>query len=469
MDSSEHLKVALIVPKTNLYLSIHGAPMNLAYIASYLRKTVSNVEIKIIDGSIIDSVEQEIITFQPKIIGVTATTPQAPSAYRLGDTIRSKWPEILTVFGGIHASVLPEEAAEHFDIVVVGEGEKTFSQIVVDFEKNQTKKGIIQAEPLENLDDIPSPAFDLLDMPLYLKNGINLPTLKPPVLGMVTSRGCPYHCAFCWNSFRKTKVRYFSAKRIVEELKFLKNTYGVTQVYFLDDEFLINNERIEELSVLFKETGISKWFRWACSARATTITPELITKVKEIGCVLVNIGLESGNERILNYLKAGSANVATNEKALEIGTQAGMTMGGSFIFGTPTETLDEMKETFKWILTHPNLKFVGVSILTPYPGTKVWDYCVENKIINGKVDYEKLIQDASSDVNTFFIASIPKQTFVKFMKQVNQTTWFLSRIRPNPSLKNSLITLIFPTTWKILFRYPRLTLNELFHSSKKKS
>jgi anaerobic magnesium-protoporphyrin IX monomethyl ester cyclase len=466
MTNESTLRVALVVPKCNLYLSVHGAPMNLAYIASYLRKAIPRVEVKIFDGSIGEDIEQSLSVFQPQVVGVTATTPQAPSAYRLGDKIRSKWSNVLTVIGGVHASVMPNEASEHFDIVIIGEGEKTFSQVVINFQNNTTQKGILQGEPLDNLDDIPSPAFDLLDMPHYLENGIQLPTLKPPVLGMVTSRGCPYRCAFCWNSFRKTKVRYFSAERIVEEILFLKKTYGVSQVYFLDDEFLINKERIDRLSKLFKETGISEWFRWACSARATTLNVPLLKKAKAMGCVLVNIGLESGTERVLKYLKSGSSTVAINEKALDIGAKAGMVMGGSFIFGTPTETLAEMNQTFQWIVAHPNLKFIGVSILTPYPGTNVWDYCVKHELITGKVNYEELIQDASPDVNTFFIASVPQKTFRRFMKDVNGATWFMSRVRPNPSIKKFLKMMGYPTSWRLLAAHPSLVLKELHNVAK---
>jgi anaerobic magnesium-protoporphyrin IX monomethyl ester cyclase len=461
MTTEPEVRVALVVPKSNLYLSVHGAPMNLAYIASYLRKIIPNAEVKILDGSIGDDIYGSISAFQPQIVGVTATTPQAPAAYRLGDTIRAKWPKIFTVIGGIHASVMPQEASAHFDVVVVGEGEKTFSQIVANFFNNKPPKGIIEGVPLDNLDDIPSPAFDLLNMRHYLHSGIQLPTLKPPVLGMVTSRGCPYRCAFCWNSFRKAKVRYFSAERIVEELLFLKKTYGVTQVYFLDDEFLINRERIDKLSKLFKETGISQWFRWACSARATTLSVPLLKKAKEMGCVLVNIGLESGTERVLKYLKSGSSTVSINEKALDIGAEAGMVMGGSFIFGTPTETLAEMKQTFNWIVLHPNLKFIGVSILTPYPGTKVWDYCVKHGLIVGDVNYEELIQDASPDVNTFHIASVSPKAFRRFMKDVNNATWFMSRVRPNPSIKKFIATMGYPTSWRILAAHPLMVLREL--------
>jgi anaerobic magnesium-protoporphyrin IX monomethyl ester cyclase len=460
MSSESAPKVALIVPCSTLHLSVHGAPMNLAYIASYLRKTMPDVEVKIFDGSIGENVERCIIDFQPQIVGLTATTPQAPSAYRLGDTIKNKWPQILTVIGGVHASIMPKEASEHFDIVVIGEGEKAFTKIVTSFKNNQRQRGILQGEPIENLDDIPSPAFDLLNMKHYFDNGIQLPTLKPPVLGMVTSRGCPYRCAFCWNSFRKTNVRYFSAKRIVEEILFLRKEYGVERLCFLDDEFLINKERIKELSILFKEHGISQWLKWACNARATTVTVPLLKMVKEMGCVMVLFGLESGNERMLNYLKAGSVKLSENENALTIAEEAGIPAGGSFIFGTPTETLEEMEESFKWIVNHPSLKVIGISILAPYPGTDVWALSVEKGLIASDINYESLIQDASPEINTFLVTSIHHKTFVNFIKKVNDATWFMNKIRLAPSIKNFLFMFRFPTSWKVLAKNPQVVRKE---------
>jgi anaerobic magnesium-protoporphyrin IX monomethyl ester cyclase len=460
MRTDSNIKVALIVPKTELHLSSHGPPMNLAFIASYLRKYVPNVQVKIFDGSIGDDLDQCISTFQPHIIGVTATTPQALSAYRLGDEINGKWPDIFTVIGGIHASIRPLEASKHFHVVVVGEGEKTFSQIVEQFKNNQPPKGIVQGDPVDNLDDIPSPAFDLLKMKQYLRIGIDLPTLKPPVMGLVTSRGCPYRCAFCYNSKRRTKIRYFSAKRIVEDILFLRKMYRVNQIYFFDDEFLINQSRMKELSSLFKEYGISNWLKWACNARATTVTVPLLKMAKEMGCTMVLFGLESGNERILQYLKAGSSTLSTNQKGLNIAEQAGLPSGGSFIFGTPTESLEEMKQSFNWIVDNPKLTYIGISILSPYPGTAVWDLCVEKGLISEDINYQKLIQDASPKVNTVYVASIPYKTFVRFMLNVNDATWFMNQIRSNPTFKNFMFTVVLPTSWKVLANKPRVIIKE---------
>ena len=465
----DRMKVALIVPKCGLPLMHHVPPLNLGYLASYLRKTMPDVEVKIFDGSAGDDPEKGISDFQPSVVGITSTTSQAPAAYRLGDTIKRNWPNILTVMGGIHATVMPKEALEHFDVVVVGEGEKTFSQIVQGFQNNQPQQGIFEGEPIENLDDIPSPAFDLLNMQLYLRQGINvLPGLESPNISTVTSRGCPYRCAFCWNSSRKAKVRFSSARRIVEEILFLRDKYGINSVFFSDDEFLINTERVKELSVLFKEYGISKWLRWGCQVRARTLTIPLLEMVKDMGCVVLGVGFESGSERMLRYLKSGSATLATNEKALDMGGQVGMTMMGTFIFGTPTETLEEMKQTLNWALTHPKLKLMFVYTMTPYPGTKVWELCLRKGLLPGKVNYEILIPNASTNF-AYLVTTVPHETFIRFMNDINRIVWFVNQVRPNSrrrAIKKFVFVLGFPTGWKLLANHPRLVLQEFLNITK---
>ena len=464
MDCESNLKVALVVPKINLSLCNSAPPLGLGYIASYLRKTLPSVEIRIFDGATGEDAEKAIREFQPQIVGVTATTPQAPAAYRLADTVRQNWPNILMVMGGVHATVLPQEALEHFDIVVVGEGEKTFSQIVQRFLQDKLpQKGVVEGEPIDNLDDIPSPSFDLLNVRWYLQRGLVLPGTRTPMFGLVTSRGCPYHCAFCYNSYRKTKVRYFSARRIVEEILFLRKEYGISSVFFNDDEFLINNQRIKTLAELFEETGISKWLKWGCQARATTITAPLLKTIKSMGCVALSVGFESGTERLLHYLKSGSATLASNERALDIADSFGILMGGSFIFGTPTETLEEMKYTFEWVVNHPKLKFYYTLILAPFPGTKVWNLCMERGALPEKVNYEMLTPDINSSLveeNMYPVPSVPLKTFVRFMRDINRASWFINEVRLKPAILRFVFFLGFPTSWKVFASHPQVIVKE---------
>lgn len=461
------MRIALVVPETGLNFNDACAPLNLAYIASYLRKTVSSVDIKIIDGMAKQNVTGLISRFQPDIIGVTAVTPQAPSAYKLLDSIRRDMPNVFTVIGGIHASQLPYEAINHADCVVIGEGEKAFSNIVKAIINKQQVAKIIQGEPIECLDDIPSPAYDLLDMKIYLKNGSKFPKINYPNMAMVTSRGCPYRCRFCWNSNRHSTVRYFSAQRIADEILFFKKEYGINSVFFNDDEFLINSKRLQELFVLFKHYEIDKWLTWGCQARARTITLPILKLIKEMNCVLVSIGLESGCNRILNYLKNGSGSVEDNTKALSTANKVGIAMGGSFIFGTPTETFVEMKETMEWCWNNDNLMFFGINILTPYPGTQVWKDCEIFGLIPKNLDYERLIPPQYPNEKMLVVSTLPKKKFVKYVIDFHRMAWLYSHVRCNPSPKTFFKLAIAPSWWYLWIKFPKPVFKLMLYSFRK--
>ncbi len=134
---------------------------------------------------------------------------------------------------------------------------------------------------------------------------------------------------------------------------------------------MINIKRIKELSALFKQYGIAKWLKWGCQARARTINSDLLKTIKEMGCVAISVGMESACPKTLDYLKNGSATIADNQKALEIADSCGIAMGGSFILGTPNETLQEMYQTVNYCWSNPKLKYFGFGVLTPYPNTEV--------------------------------------------------------------------------------------------------
>jgi anaerobic magnesium-protoporphyrin IX monomethyl ester cyclase len=462
------LRVALVVPSTNLNVNKLVAPLNLCFIASYLRKTVPSAEVKIFDGSLINPIAPLVEEFNPDIIGVTAVTPQAPSAYALLDHFRKTLPNALTVIGGVHVTQLPDEAKPHADCVVIGEGEGAFSDIVKLRMANKQIPPIIEASPIDNLDEIPSPALDLINMKQYLKSPPSVPNLTAPTIGLVTSRGCPWRCTFCWNSARTFKVRYFSAQRIVEDILILRQKYKINSIFFNDDEFLINRKRIEELSILFKQHGIDKWLRWGCQARARTINIPLLKLVKSMGCVVISIGFESACERILYYLKNNSAKVADNEHALELAAQVGVTMGGSFILGTPTETIEEMLQTANWCWNNHNLKYFGFTVLTPYPNTEVWRYCKSKHLLPENVDYERLIPPTSPYDNMLVVATVPLKQFFKTYRDIHRMTWLSLAVRRNPRLKTFIDKCYTPTWWYLWATYPKTMLKTMIYSITKK-
>jgi len=329
---------------------------------------------------------------------------------------------------------LPSEALQHFDCVVVGEGELVFTRIVKNFINGKRSSGIIQGEEIEDLNTLPVIDYDSLNIEEYVKRGVDLPLLSNPCMDIVTSRGCPYHCVFCYNSGRATKTRYFNAERITQEILYLHAKFGVDTFYFGDDEFLINIQRLKELNILFHTHNITDWIKWGCQARSQTCTIETLELAKDAGCMLISIGLESGCERTLNYLKRGTTTLADNEKALENCSKVGILAGGNFIYGVFDQTLEEMRESFIWVTKQKHISFASSGVLVPFPGTEVWMKSQELKLLPENVDYSRLV--LTYFVKDTFVVNqvVPLNDFANFM--VN--TARMARIYANRNYLKSL-------------------------------
>ncbi len=461
------MKVALVTPESNLPLSDACPPFNLGYLASYLRKNIPKIDVRIFDGVVHKNIKGQIIDWRPDIVGITATTPQAPFAYELADSLRQVLSSVI-VIGGVHATVMPEEALSHSDYVVRGDGELALVDIVQKYENHAldcvAENPIIDGTYIEYLDEIPSPAFDLIDIREYLKHTPAFPGLKEPIINMGGSRGCPFRCPFCHNSFRRYKPRYVSAQRIFDEVRFFIAEYGIKSVMFNDDEFFANKDRLKELAVLFERYGINKQIVWGCQARANSINAEILQLVKSMGCVVISVGFESASPRVLQFLKCGTTTVENNERALRLATEAGVTMGGSFIFGIPGETLDEMMQTSKWIEDNWDLKYIGINTVIPYPKTKIWDICEEKGLLPKNVDYTKLVP-TSTPKDTYIVADmVEPEKYNTFVIDLQRKVWILTQTRLNPSLKNFMKNAKMKKWWWLWLKHPYFMAKVLKHT-----
>jgi anaerobic magnesium-protoporphyrin IX monomethyl ester cyclase len=448
------LRLALVVPTLSLKVADCGPPLGLAYLASYIRAYVPNVEIRIIDGLAGQNPEKSLSDFKPDIVGITATTPLIKSAYLLTDNIVKRLPKATIVLGGPHPSVMSEEALEHCDYVVVGEGELALVQIVKEvMDKGKpAKPQIVKGLPFDCLDDLPSPAFDLLNIEYYLNRHYLEPLMSPPVMGLVTSRGCPFRCAFCYNSGRSSKVRYFSAERIVKDIIFLHERYGVNNLMFQDDEFLINNQRLTELAALFKIYGVDKWLKWGCQARVTTLNKDMLTLLEIMGCVLIVPGMESYNPRMLNYLKSGSVKQSDLDKVVGLFEGSKIILYGNFVVGTPTETIAEMWDSIKFFVNSPKLVSIALNVLTPYPGTKVWSDCQEAGLLPKKVDYSTLVPTKESGFN---VCTAKQKDFEAFLKHADRITFIFRTVRFKPGMKTFFGLWRAKTWWWMWLVHPK--------------
>lgn len=224
---------------------------------------------------------------------------------------------------------------------------------------------------IANLDDLPFPAYDILNLPRYFPKGKRI---SP----MITSRGCPYQCTFC-SSSRITGKRWRgrSPENVIEEIQLLHDRYNVRDVTFLDDLFTFDTRRVEHFCERMIQEGDG--IGWTCSSRADIMArhPEMTSWLKNAGCHTLYIGAESGSQRILNRIKKG-IKLSQVISAVKSAKQAGLEVVLSFILGIPGETREEVLSTIDFACKlDPDL--AQFTICTPYPGTPMYDEAMENR------------------------------------------------------------------------------------------
>jgi len=370
------VKVALIQPGRAEFFAVQE-PLNLGFIAGFLEKY--DAKVTIIDELAGQNVKKELCKFSPDIAGITATTPLAPDAYRIAKMCREM--EILTVMGGVHASVLPEEALQHVDIVVKGEGEIAMMDII----KGSVKSGAVSRHYIENLDEIPPPARHLMQMEFYLHAADRFPGtflyFVPPhtkVASIITSRGCPYNCVFCHNTWRGIPYRFNSPERVISEIKHLIDVYDVGAIFFIEDNLFVNKPRLRKICKMMIENKFD--IIWGGNARVDNIDLETLRITREAGCRQITFGFESGSQRILNVLNKRTT-VEQNRRAIELCKKADILVNGTFMIGNPTETIEDVRATQQFIKEN-EIDSVGICITTPFPGTELWKWCEERGLID---------------------------------------------------------------------------------------
>jgi anaerobic magnesium-protoporphyrin IX monomethyl ester cyclase len=366
-------KVALVNPgpagNANYGLT---EPHNLGYLASYLEQ--HDVEVCIVDQLAGDDVMARLESFDPDWVGFSGTTPVAMDAYDLADECRKRgWK---TVMGGVHASIMVEEALQHVEVVVKGEGEQALLKLV----RGEVEGPMVQGEPVANLDDLPPVARHLMNMEHYLSNANRHPFTflafvppNTPSASLLTARGCPRHCIFCHNSWRGIPYRANTPERVVSELKALQADYGVKALFFIEDNFFAVKRRMKSICELMQQEKIK--LIWGATATASSVNEETLEAGAAAGLKQVTFGFESGSQRIHEILGKG-VTVEQCARAARMCKEVGITVNATFMIGSPTETREDIEMTLRFIEDNP-IDVVGLLLLTPYPGTQLWDWLIE--------------------------------------------------------------------------------------------
>ncbi len=332
-------------------------PLGVMYISNYLQK--NGIVTEILDKPDIS----DISAVDGTHFFFTATTPQYSEAVELMKHVRAIHPNALMVIGGVHATFHAEECArDGFDYVIKGEGERASIRLVLDkIRADEVHTHIIWNHPFEDLDefDYPDRQFKgFMDYTYYL-DGKRATT-------MFTTRGCPYHCAFCAKMF--DGIRQRSAESVINEANILKNIYGFEAIMFYDDTFTVNKTRLEKICTGLKELNLI----WRCFIHASTVNEDTIAMMANSGCVEVGMGVESGDADILKGINKHT-DLNQIERVINLCHKHGLRVKTFLICGLPGETHESIENTKQFLLrTHPD--DFDYTIFTPYPGCDIWEH-----------------------------------------------------------------------------------------------
>lgn len=329
-------------------------PLGLLTLSAVLKKEgYTNIEFH-------DMLGEETKDIFADIFFVYVNTPQSNYTKKLVEYLKIINPNSKFIAGGVHATFMPNDL-QYFDSVVIGEGENAVIQILKEY---PNIKKIYKCNKIENLDNIPFPDRDIIDIKQYANNLLfdGIPTTT-----YMTSRGCSWgKCAFCSRFFRE-KVRYRSAQNIVNEIKEVKEKYGIVGAMFFDDEFLSNKKRLKELCKLIKPLNI----KWRCLCRIESISNEIIKLIKDAGCIGISVGIESGDQRILNIVSK-NITIEKAKNAIKILKDNNLYFKEFIIVGLPGEDLESIKNTDKFI-NETKPYDIDISVFCVLPGSDIWD------------------------------------------------------------------------------------------------
>lgn len=306
--------------------------------------------------------------------GITATTPQYPTAMDIIEMLKGRRGK--TVIGGYHATALRSRTfcESGADYVVMGEGES----IMLDIVEGREKPGLV-AGKLADVNKLALPAWDMIDAHDYSTIGTNSWLGTTPqgknLEGYVQSgRGCPYSCSFCGQELLTQRLaRYLEVPRFIQHMQWWVDNVGCDRFYLFDDTFTLKKSRVREIckAILDNFCGTVDWH---CLSTIKDIDEELLASMKLAGCKGITFGIESLSDKVLLAIDENlKMSADKNIRAMETAVEAGMGVRCQLIVGLPGETWETIRETAARVRDLPNSVVVGVHILVPLPGSRIWN------------------------------------------------------------------------------------------------
>jgi anaerobic magnesium-protoporphyrin IX monomethyl ester cyclase len=384
------------------YLFYNSAPLGLLYIGAVLDQAGETVAA--IDGAAeeenVAGVVRRVAAFKPDVIGIGSFTVSFETTRRLAAKLKVALPDVPIVLGSYHVTLVPDQAMAdpYFDVGVLGEGEYTMLELLAHYKGEKKLEDIdgicfrkddgelhftLPRKKFKDLDAFPFPARHLLPPNIYRPVPVDEHAF--PKFSMVTSRGCPHACAFCQKA--RSGYRSHSPGYIVDEIEHLVRDFGVADIAFVDSLFCANKKRVHAVCDEILRRGVK--VSWTCSSRVEVVDKPLLQKMKDAGCWRTRFGVESGSDRVLDFISKGITKDKIR-KAITAADEVGLRPKAFFMVGHMPDTRESILETIAFAKSIP-LHDVTVQINTILPETpqeEVWNREGEKwgRVVNSKTD-----------------------------------------------------------------------------------
>jgi anaerobic magnesium-protoporphyrin IX monomethyl ester cyclase len=469
-DTAEQkMKVLFIQPYADLS-NTNYPPLGFLYLASYMLAH-SKHEVKIIDlrakKTPIESRIAEIVDWKPDIVGITGLSIEWSGIKKVAKVVREELGAgVILVAGGAHATCFSRLVLEKtpVDYIVKNEGERTFLALTNALEKGNGArdiKGLVfrdngsfidtgQGEFIENIDELPFPAYHLLDMEVYFADPRFDTTMnvKNRAIPIFTSRGCPFLCRYCVKMFGYN-FRARSPENVLAEIDWLVKTYQIQDLQIEDDSFNLNIDRAKAIMRGIVERDYHLWIIFCNGVRGDIVDQELVDLFKKAGVYRISFGVETASPRVQKITKR-ALDFKKLEKSIEMTSRAGLSTNGFFILGFPTETEEEMMTTINYALKS-KLSTANFSLLKLFPGTPLAsEYLKEEPDFDddSTFSYESYNKPNLSMVSDKRLLELHRYAYIHFFLNPSRI-WRIFRTSPN---KIKLFTKNFQTVMSLIFK-----------------
>jgi len=398
-------------------LDVSVPPLGLLYLASYLNHYSDDFQAMVLDITperlSLGEINKRIRAIMPFVVGITAMTPQLQGAVELARSIKKSFPQLKIFLGGPHLSADPDfinRFADIFDYAISGEAEKTFLDSIIKLSKGKKIPKIQSGEVILDLDIIPFPNKKLINRQKYSQYE-----------SMMFSRGCPYNCYYCSRPSISRKVRYRSARNLIEEIK-LVYQYCQGKIDFQDDTFTLDKKKV----LSFCDEAVKKGLKleWRCNSRIDLVDDELLAAMKKAGCSLIHFGIEAANEKIRkDIVKKGSFSNKQIHNVIRLCKKHKIKFAGYFMIGHPGETKKDLEDTKEMIL-NSGIDLLGLSIPTPFPGSELYKIAKKKGIISeeiiDKFAGKELGEGYVGNYPVFISEAVSRDYIFSLMKEINR-------------------------------------------------